>query len=70
MRRVAYQQLVEEWNPERLQTRDEILFDDGFSETQMKWLNAAYAVLMNPVQREQHNLEILTALESQGQWAN
>jgi DnaJ-class molecular chaperone len=65
----AYQQLAEEWNPDRLQTRDEIISDGGFSETQMKWFNAAYAVLMNPVEREQHDAEILTRIP-QAEWVN
>lgn len=68
--RNAYQRLAEEWNPARLKTRDDIVFDGGFSETQMKWFNAAYAVLMNPVEREQHDVEILSTCDSESGLTN
>ncbi len=55
----SYRQLVKEWDPKRLQYRDDILFDQGYSEGQMKWFNAAYAVLGDPVKRQQYDAELL-----------
>ncbi len=55
----AYRKLVNEWDPKRLQCRDDILLDGGYSETQIKWFNAAYAVLSDPVKRRQYDAEVL-----------
>lgn len=54
----AYRELAKKWDPEQLQTPDEILFDGGYSETQLKWFDAAYAVLGNPVTRQQYDAEL------------
>jgi hypothetical protein len=55
----AYRELVKKWDPERLQDPDEIAFDGGYSKTQMKWFNAAYAVLGHPAKRQQYDAERL-----------
>lgn len=55
----AYRKRVKEWDPNRLQYRDDILFDGGYSETQMKWFSSAYAVLSDPVKRQGYDTELL-----------
>jgi len=68
--KTAYLRLAEEWNPKRLKTRHDIAYDGGFSQTQTMWFSAAYAALMNPIERERHDVEILSALTPQGESVN
>jgi tetratricopeptide (TPR) repeat protein len=56
----AYRELVNKWDPKRLQSRDDIFLDCGYSETQIKWFNAAYAVLSDPVERREYDAERLS----------
>jgi hypothetical protein len=54
----AYRHHVKDWHPDRLQHEDDKIFDGGYSETQMKWLNTAYAVLGSSVKRQQYDAEL------------
>src|ERR1700688_429460 len=51
--KTAYEHLLKEWHSDRLHSEDDKFLDGGYSETQMKWFNAAYAVLGSPVKRQQ-----------------
>lgn len=64
----AYRDLVKEWSPERLQHPDDIVFDGGYSENQMRWFNAAYAVLTNPAKRQEYDAELLQQHLSDPEW--
>ena len=64
----AYRELVNEWDPKRLQCRDDIFLDGGYSETQIKWFNAAYAVLSDPVKRRQYDAEFLQQHLNDAEW--
>lgn len=57
--RDAYAELAKKWSPERLQHPDDKVFDGGYSETQMKWFNAAYAVLRDPAKRRKYDAALL-----------
>jgi hypothetical protein len=56
----SYRQLVKEWDPKGLRYRDDIRFDQGYSEGQMQWFNAAHAVLSDPAKRRQYDAELPT----------
>ena len=59
----SYHRLSKEWDLKRLRYRDDIRFDgagcdNSFSETQLKWFNAAHAVLGDPAKRRQYDAEL------------
>lgn len=64
----AYHDLVKKWNPERLERPDDKIFDGGYSENQMRWLRAAYAVLSDPDKRRQYDAELLQQHLADPEW--
>lgn len=58
----AYRELTKAWDLKRLRYRDDIRYEwgeFGYSETQLKWFNAAHAVLGNPIKRQEYDAELL-----------
>jgi DnaJ domain len=55
----AYCELLKEWDPKRLRYKSDFSLEGGvFSENEVKWFNAAYAVLGDPVKRQQYDGEL------------
>ncbi len=60
----AYCDLINEWNPDRLTTQEDVKYDAGYSHTQIQWFNAAYARLGNPEGRRLYDAELLKQRQS------
>lgn len=64
----AFRELAKECGPERLQRPDHKTFEGAYSGTQMRWLNAAYAVLRDPAKRCQFDAAFLQLHLNDAEW--
>jgi DnaJ-class molecular chaperone len=55
----AYRELTKTWDLKCLRYRDDIRFEwGGYSETELKWFNAAHTVLGDPIKRQEYDAEL------------
>ncbi len=58
----AHREVSKAWDLKRLRYRDDIRYEYrefGYSETQLRWFNAAHTVLGDPIKRQEYDAELL-----------